>query len=682
MLELSVSESPELLRDCRDKALERLLETLSLMLGKLDDILFDLANKATGLNDYNLYLAAKGKVAERRQAIETEFKRRFIETFNQATRREKITQTGFELADGSSISLVENDALAESVATGDIARRLKNRCPEQLFALTRRVGELMQDPELSEAANPLSPLVICDAFKAACQELNADVQVKLVLFQQFENFIAEDIERIYDDINQHLIRRNVLPKIRISVPKNSARSVPPGSLSTKDLAEHDLFAALTQLMASGNPRGFRSLAEPRTHALSALTEMQHGNFSGLGPFSIGDATNVIREIKEAGFAAELPQMDAMTLDIVAMLFDYILDDKDIPTALKALIGRLQIPVLKVAMLDKKFFARKSHPARRLLDQLAQAAIGWSKDDENDRLHGKVEALVQKILADFEEDIEIFALVLSEFEEFLREEERLARERVQNSIEEVQARERAEIAQVMAAAEIARRLAANSAPEAVQAFLQGQWSVVLALAYKTYGEDSEAWKEGLAAMDDLLWSIGVKHTSDDRKRLVALLPQLLQRLRAGMDRAAISAAERERFFGELVNLHATAVRTGLDAVDAPVPDTAAPKIEEEATVQTELAGEEPDLPTEMRRGMWVEFAYEDGSRGRAKLAWISPLRRTYLFTNRQGLEPLAISADDLAERFIDGGAQIIHEAPLIDRAVTNMLDGLRREAVEY
>ncbi|MGH8771260.1 MAG: DUF1631 family protein, partial [Burkholderiales bacterium] len=377
----SATESPGLLGECRDKALDRLLKALSTMFGKIDDILFDLANKSTGLNDYNLYLDARGKIKERRHAIEIKFRRRFIETFNQATRRERVTQTGFELADGSSISLVENDELAESVAAGDIGRRLKNRCPEQLFALTRRVGELMEDPELPEAANPFNPTVICEAFKAACQELNADVRIKLVLLEHFENFIGHDIEGLYNQLNQHLILRNVLPKIRISVPKNPARSVPPGSLLPKELAEHDLFAALTQLMASGSPRGFAPLAEPRTQALSALTEMQRGNFANLKPLSVGDATNVIRDLREAGFGAGLPQMDAMTLDIVAMLFDYILDDKDIPTAMKALIARLQIPVLKVAMLDKKFFAKKSHPARRLLDQLAYAAIGWSQEDE-------------------------------------------------------------------------------------------------------------------------------------------------------------------------------------------------------------------------------------------------------------------------------------------------------------
>lgn len=39
-----------------------------------------------------------------------------------------------------------------------------------------------------------------------------------------------------------------------------------------------------------------------------------------------------------------------------MLFDFIFEDTHIPVAIKALISRLQIPVLKVVMLDPGFFA--------------------------------------------------------------------------------------------------------------------------------------------------------------------------------------------------------------------------------------------------------------------------------------------------------------------------------------
>jgi hypothetical protein len=665
------------------------------MFTKLDEVLFELANKSTGVNEYNLYLASRGKVKEQRHAIEARFKEHFVESFSQATRREKTTQTGFELADGSCISLIEDDELAESVAAGDIARRLKNRCHEQLFALTRRMGELLYEPELEEVDNPFNPCLICNAFKAACDGLNTDVQIKLILLQQFESFMSQDIESIYSDLNERLIERNVLPKIRISIARNPARSIPPGSIRPP-AGQQDLFSTLQQLLVTAAPQGFATMqSASRTQAVGSLTRMQHGDFRavGLSDSPLQGATNILREIRQAGFGGDLPQMDVMTLDIVAMLFDYILDDKNIPDAMRALIGRLQIPVLKVAMLDKKFFARKSHPARRLLDVLAQAAIGWSDGDGNDRLYGKVASLVQQILSDFEEDIAIFAQVLSELEEFLEEEEKLAKERAEAPIREMQERERAEIAQVMAQNEIARRSSEN-VPEVVKNFLRESWQALLTIIYKTDGEDGESWKEALAAMDDLVWSVKVKQNADERKRLVELLPQLLQRLKQGMERAGIADSARETFFSELMSCHASAVRAGLEPSD---PSPAAPSEEPTASLAPEITREiaqdlTPQEPLETRddysamaarleRGTWVEFKYEDESRGRAKLTWVSPLRRIYLFTNRQGLQPLAIPLNELDAQFRQGCAQIIHDAPLVDRAVTSMLNGLRQDAME-
>ena len=62
-------------------------------------------------------------------------------------------------------------------------------------------------------------------------------------------------------------------------------------------------------------------------------------------------------------------------------------------SIKALIGRLQIPVLKAAMLDGAFFSKKSHPSRLLVNALAEAGIGWSPTmGQDDPLYRKIEQL--------------------------------------------------------------------------------------------------------------------------------------------------------------------------------------------------------------------------------------------------------------------------------------------------
>ena len=68
-------------------------------------------------------------------------------------------------------------------------------------------------------------------------------------------------------------------------------------------------------------------------------------------------------------------------------------------------------------------------------------------------------------------------------------------------------------------------------------------------------------------------------------------------------------------------------------------------------------------------MWIEFEADDGQLAFAKLAWVSPLRGTYLFTNRQGQKALSMTAEELAERFRNDRARLVEAEPLIDRAFT-------------
>ena len=84
---------------------------------------------------------------------------------------------------------------------------------------------------------------------------------------------------------------------------------------------------------------------------------------------------MLHALKGTSLTSQMGQMDTVTLDIVAMLFDQIFGDPRIPAAMKALIGRLQIPMLKVAILDKSFFAKKAHPARHMLDTLGELSVG-------------------------------------------------------------------------------------------------------------------------------------------------------------------------------------------------------------------------------------------------------------------------------------------------------------------
>jgi hypothetical protein len=449
----------------------------------------------------------------------------------------------------------------------------------------------------------------------------------------------------------------------------------------------------------------------------ALGRMQHGEtgfevagaqvqFAGLQQ----DMHNVLRDLQDSPIGARANQLEAMTIELVAMLFDFIFETKDLPDSIKALVGRLQIPVLKAAMLDGAFFSKKSHPSRLLVNALAQAGIGWSPTmGHDDPLYRKIETIVHRVLDEFTDDIGLFDVLREDLETFLATEEKTAEVNIQSTAEEINQRDRLEIAQMVARAEVERRLKEHTAPNFLATFLRDKWQDALAQMYLRDGEESEAWTSALSTLDDLVWSVQPKRATDDRKKLVAMLRNLLRRLHGGLHNVSWEPGEREQFMSNLVAAHAAAVKSSL--ASAPMPTTAVAEAAAAAAVEATAKGDvdtatkaralaqamapappppppEPEPETlqdrfaeiagSLERGMWVEFEGEDGQLAFAKLAWVSPLRGTYLFTNRQGQKAVSLTADELAERFRNDRARLVEAEPLVDRAFTSMLASIEEK----
>jgi len=461
--------------------------------------------------------------------------------------------------------------------------------------------------------------------------------------------------------------------------------------------------------------GQRILVTPEL--ADALGRLQHGetgfNFGGVPLHVTGlqqDMHNVLRDIQESPLGERANQLEAMTIELVAMLFDFIFETRDLPDSIKALVGRLQIPVLKAAMLDGAFFSKKSHPSRLLVNALADAGIGWSPTmGQDDPLYRKIEQIVHRVLDDFTDDVGLFDELRKDLEAFLADEERAAEVTIQSTADEINQRDHHEIAQLVARSEIERRLREFPAPNFLASFLREKWVNTLTQVHLNQGEESEAWNSALATLDDLVWSVQPKRLTEDRRRLVAMLRNLLKQLHGGLHNVAWEPGERESFLSNLVEAHAAAVKPSL--ASTPLPTVA---VAEAATAAAEQATAKGDIETakkaralaeamtpapqalepepvpepvqdrfaevaaSLERGMWVEFEGEDGHLAFAKLAWVSPLRGTYLFTNRQGQKAVSLTADELAERFRTDRARLVEAAPLVDRAFVSMMAKLEEK----
>ena len=97
-------------------------------------------------------------------------------------------------------------------------------------------------------------------------------------------------------------------------------------------------------------------------------------------------------------AQELPEASEDASKLVGLIFEYVSDDGNLSQPLRKLLALLREPMLQIAQCDQNFFSCDSHPARRLLNVMADAAIGWDActDSRNDPLYRKVEHVVLQL----------------------------------------------------------------------------------------------------------------------------------------------------------------------------------------------------------------------------------------------------------------------------------------------
>jgi hypothetical protein len=717
---LTPQESASVLKGCRELALERMANALSGMLDTVEDELFELAEKAPDRDAQNVFLDARSQARNKRTAIESTFRQHFVEFFNRKVRGEGAKPAPAPAS--GELTLVAHEDLDEILAVSEMSNKLKYACEGELFALSQRMGFLLERPELEDDANPVSPATICAALKDACDQIESTFKVRMALLHQLERHTEAELHHIYRDLNAHLVERRILPDVRPMARRSPLSPKRPGTsndAAPESPAAPDLFGTLAQLLgaagaaaggggppgaAAGGPRPATVVGAPEgTAFLAELTRMHQDAMPAIAG---GDAAliNVLKNLKTAPQGASLGTIDAMTIDIVAMLFDFVFEDAHIPASVKALLGRLQIPTLKVALLDKSFFSSKQHPARRLIDRLAAISIGLDDTDARGEATLKlIEGVVDDVLHKFDTDLALFETMAARVDAFVEEQSRAEAEIVERSARLIEAREREQIARVVGEEEVLRRLAARVwVPPPVRDMLLESWVSALASVQLTEGEGSPAWQDLVLTMDDLLWSVEPKASADDRKRLVVMLPGMLKRIQLGLTRAAAPDARRDAFLGALVDCHAGAVKAGLRGMAA-VPEPAVPapapeiRLEREILPAGDIQVEEIRLKTargvivrnvftrtgiwtNLQRGTWVEFARADGTLSRTRLTWISPNKGVYLFTNpASGANAISISPEALAEQMRLGEARVLDDAPLMDRAVDSMLESLRKSA---
>lgn len=744
----------ELLHAVRATALKRLQGLVATLFENIDDALFDLAEKAENNAIQTQYFDGMREVRKKRQLVERVFQEQLGRLFNDfANGKLQANKPDATKAEGDGLSLVEDSELEESLAIASAVAKNESRLARPLYALNQRLSVLRGGAKVDDATNPIGPAQLCQGFRVAMRELELNLQAQLIVYKLFDRYVLVGLDQLYEELGTQLIQAGVLPQIRHVAASGSRGSrppatAPPGAPPTDGdtaaesgrsyTAQYDPVAAQFQVELYNTVRGLlanRRAAMPQgegaadfapgmavpyiapTDLLSALTLLQNQTWAAQSSASsAADAAQAVQQIKQAlldqavklhgNDQAHVAGADEDTIDLVGMLFEYILQDRNLPAQMQALLGRLQIPFLKAAILDKHLFAQKSHPARQLLDAMAQACMGWSEESDRDhRLYDKVKQTVEILLKNFDDDLAIFGKERVDFEAFLDANRKRSDLAEQRAAEATRGREKLHTARRISAREILLRVEGKEMPEIVRTVLTRPWANYLVLTLLRQGEDSNEWRQALRFADEFVWSAQPKASDSERLRLKGILPALEKSLRHGLATVAYHENDVKQLMHELNAFYtnllkgdtpaaaeastiANTVAPGFDIVGTATATAAAidSPVEEEIVLRAEAADTPPELGDEdeslrqvkaMKVGTWVEFIGADGTtRERAKLSWISPISSKYLFVNRKGLKVADKAVQVLAIEIRRGDAVILEEVPLFDRALDAIVERLK------
>ena len=208
-------------------------------------------------------------------------------------------------------------------------------------------------------------------------------------------------------------------------------------------------------------------------------------------------------------------------------------------------------MLKLAVADKAFFSKGGHPARRLLNELADTAIGWQPGEQykEDPLYLEICQVVEGVLRDFDRDEQVFERFLESFRAYSSRERKRAAVMERRTIDEAQGSARVEAARARVAAVFDALTAERKLPRIVHEWLNRIWSSVLFRTCLKEGTDSGTWRQHVLTARDLVWSV-VAPMPESSVRMKRLLPELRKRLDEGAQSLSLTPGDRQRLMGGL------------------------------------------------------------------------------------------------------------------------------------
>lgn len=347
---------------------------------------------------------------------------------------------------------------------------------------------------------------------------------------------------------------------------------------TRQRAE-EVMVQLQHLLAQSST-GFSPVqAPPATMALAqalGTMQVQANAFYGGGPrvlvsayapIAVAQAATEVRqrasELKEKAETAS----EKAIIEIVALMFQSILDEDRIPSSVRVWFARLQVPVLRVALAEPEFFNKVDHPARRLIDRMGSCVLGFDANAINgSTLEKEIRRVVQVVEQYPETGSKVFQIVYDEFEKFLASSLTQTQKTASEIVGVAQQMEQKETLTVQFTIELRTMLRDMPVRDEIRDFLFKTWAEVLAMAAVKFGPQDKETAQYKRVAADLVWASGAKPNRTERNQVIQMLPGILERLRRGLALIGVEGEAQDAQIKALTDTLAEAFISKTAAID--------------------------------------------------------------------------------------------------------------------
>lgn len=546
------------------------------------------------------------------------------------------------LSESSLLSLVEDDAVNESLESARLVHSLMPVLEQQLSVLDALISSVIGLQTVQAERNPMRPSVFVRALRELMASAESEPEVRALWLRHMGEALGRELQKLYERVALMLQRANVQEAgYRVRLVEESGSSTRSGGLSTRsgNLGTSSRAAGLGippssqwqeagETIGSGHHAPGWAGADQQLPSMQTLARMQPGEdhqvlheflkqggkqferhltpdyyeqvseelaaIEAFAAIPVLDESMILeqqtqyrdlpvvdRPAREVGISSQLSHKawgtyaaahersrvlmhlkqkaqrvsQAVGLDLVRTLVSQVASDPLLLGPVREAVVALEPALLRLAMANPRFFNEDDHPARRLIESVAQRSFKFNDEfaPEFDSFFLPVQSAFNELNATATRDPQPFADVLTELRQGWEAQDQKELALQDNSLQSIRYAEERQAMADQIAWDLSQRPDVDNAPGVILDFLYGPWSLVIASA--TLNDPDQSDPGGYRKMvSNLLWSVKKEVTLKRPKELFAMVPGMLATLHAGLEMLGKTREETKPFFDALMRLH--------------------------------------------------------------------------------------------------------------------------------